>query len=70
MDILFLIVVFLLFRGTVLWKNMVEDEVAPGRTWQSIKQRYSSYPAEQDSPCLIKRALITLCKTCHSMLQR
>ena len=42
---------------------MVEDEVAPGRTWQSIKQRYGSYPAEQDSPCLTARALITFVKS-------
>jgi len=30
----------LIFRGDLVWKRMEKDEnVAPGRTWQSLKER-------------------------------
>ena len=31
---------FLLFRGTRIWKEMENASVCPGRTWQSLKNRW------------------------------
>ena len=30
----------LVYRGTTVWKKMVEENVCPGRTWQSLKNRF------------------------------
>ena len=42
------------FRGNTVWKKLEEKNLLPGRTWQSMKQRFKGFIMNQSEKRFLK----------------